>query len=269
MNVLLVVALLSVALLGSGCMTEGSGRRVASQPTVHTSRNSLDWAGAYEGTLPCADCPGIRTRIELAQDDTYVLSMQYLDREAAPRTTRGVLEWDAAGRTIQLQGAAGTPWRFQVIEGGLAPLDGQGQPITGTPPSRYVLAKVGSGPAPDSTAGAPLARTAPWRLSELFGAAVTRADYVEQAPYIQFDAKTQRVSGYTGCNQFTGSYVVEPGNRLRLSQLASTRRACIGPDLENPYLRALNSVDRFEVRAGELALMQSDGTVMARFRAVD
>ena len=156
-----------------------------------------------------------------------------------------------------------------MIEGGLAALDREGQPITGALASGYVLAKVGGGHAGTSSPDASLAGSPSWRLFELFGAAVTAADTVEQVPNIHFDAKTQRVYGYTGCNQFTGSYSVEAGDRLRLSQLASTRRACIGPDLEPQYLRALNSVDRFEVRDRELSLMQADGTVSARFRAAE
>lgn len=29
--------------------------------TEHTAENSLDWNGKYTGTLPCADCEGIKT----------------------------------------------------------------------------------------------------------------------------------------------------------------------------------------------------------------
>ena len=31
----------------------------------HNAQNSLDWAGTYEATLPCADCPGIKTTVVL------------------------------------------------------------------------------------------------------------------------------------------------------------------------------------------------------------
>ncbi|NML47477.1 copper resistance protein NlpE [Ramlibacter sp. G-1-2-2] len=107
------------------------------QGMVHNSRNSLDWAGAYEGTLPCADCPGIATRVELALDQTYVLSLRYIDRDAAPRVSRGTFTWDAEGRSIELQS-----WRFQVREGSLALLDREGLPITGALAQNYVLKKL-------------------------------------------------------------------------------------------------------------------------------
>ncbi len=52
---------------------EASDPTMAKQADMHTSQNSLDWAGVYEGVLPCADCPGIQTRLTLSRDETYEL----------------------------------------------------------------------------------------------------------------------------------------------------------------------------------------------------
>ncbi|MFX6794395.1 copper resistance protein NlpE N-terminal domain-containing protein, partial [Acinetobacter baumannii] len=46
--------------------------------TAHTAENSLDWDGKYKGTLPCADCEGIKTELELKDDKTYELTETYL-----------------------------------------------------------------------------------------------------------------------------------------------------------------------------------------------
>ncbi len=40
------------------------------------------FAGTFTGTLPCADCPGIDTRIVLAADGTYTISESYQGRSA-------------------------------------------------------------------------------------------------------------------------------------------------------------------------------------------
>ena len=40
------------------------------------------FAGTFTGTLPCADCPGIDTRIVLAADGTYTISESYQERSA-------------------------------------------------------------------------------------------------------------------------------------------------------------------------------------------
>lgn len=40
------------------------------------------FAGTFNGTLPCADCPGIATRIVLAADGTYTITESYQERSA-------------------------------------------------------------------------------------------------------------------------------------------------------------------------------------------
>ena len=38
---------------------------------AHNAKNSLDYIGTYKGILPCADCEGIETELELNSDKTY------------------------------------------------------------------------------------------------------------------------------------------------------------------------------------------------------
>lgn len=38
------------------------------------------FVGEYEGTLPCADCPGIQTYLKLDSDTTYLYKQNYLER---------------------------------------------------------------------------------------------------------------------------------------------------------------------------------------------
>jgi len=90
----------------------------ATPDPIHTSRNSLDWAGTYVGVLPCADCPGIENRLILASDGSYELHVRYLDREAEPRVTNGSFAWTYDGNHIQLD-AAGDNAFFAVHEGSL------------------------------------------------------------------------------------------------------------------------------------------------------
>jgi uncharacterized lipoprotein NlpE involved in copper resistance len=107
----------------AGCMPRNEP--VAPAPDMHSSRTSLDWPGTYEGVLPCADCPGIRTRLELQADGRFELSTQYLDRQPAPQTTRGRFAWNAAGSDITLD-AAGAGQQFRVGEGRLLQLNRDG-----------------------------------------------------------------------------------------------------------------------------------------------
>lgn len=111
-----------VATLVAGCMP----RQEAAVPDpAHNSRNALDWAGTYEGVTPCADCPGIRTRLTLQPDGRFELSTQYIDRQPAPQTVQGSFDWDAAGSTITLGGAGGGQ-RFRVGENRLLQMNADG-----------------------------------------------------------------------------------------------------------------------------------------------
>ena len=47
----------------------------------HNAENSLDYQGKYSGTLPAADCPGIKTVLTLYHDSSYTMSMGYIDRD--------------------------------------------------------------------------------------------------------------------------------------------------------------------------------------------
>ena len=38
----------------------------------HTAENSLDWAGIYQGNMPCSNCDGIATTLTLNHNKTFV-----------------------------------------------------------------------------------------------------------------------------------------------------------------------------------------------------
>jgi uncharacterized lipoprotein NlpE involved in copper resistance len=114
--------MLALAAALAACMPRNDA---AVPDPAHNSRNALDWAGAYEGIMPCADCPGIKTRLTLLKDGRYELSTQYLERQVAPQTARGQFSWNAAGSAITLD-AAGHGQQFQVGEGRLLQLNQDG-----------------------------------------------------------------------------------------------------------------------------------------------
>lgn len=91
----LVVALLSTACSGGG--NTAPAPREAATPTTDTA-----YCGTYQGTLPAADCPGIKTVLTIAADSTYTLSSQYIDRQAQPVVTSGVYHLKQGGKLIEL-----------------------------------------------------------------------------------------------------------------------------------------------------------------------
>jgi uncharacterized lipoprotein NlpE involved in copper resistance len=131
----LAAACLAGAALLAGCAAPGTA--------PDHSRTALDWAGRYEGTLPCADCPGIHTTLELRPDQSYRLTQRYLERNVAPVVEQGHFRWNRAGQAIELLDLRGGPIRYSVGEGRLTQLDREGRPITGPLAPMYVLRQVG------------------------------------------------------------------------------------------------------------------------------
>ena len=70
-----------------------------------------------------------------------------------------------------------------------------------------------------------------------------------------------RVSGRATCNNYAGAYAVA-GNALRISQLVSTRMACVDAlgEQESRFMQALEKVSRFSVSdTGALILKAESG----------
>ena len=119
---------------------ESTAPTTAKPADMHNSRISLDWAGVYEGVLPCADCPGIKTRLVLQSDGRFELRTQYLERQVEPRTVTGRFTWNTAGNAVVLD-VGGQAQSFAVGEGRLLQLNRDGSPVAWNAPNR-VLDKV-------------------------------------------------------------------------------------------------------------------------------
>ncbi|MFH0909572.1 MAG: META domain-containing protein [bacterium] len=104
-----------------------------------------------------------------------------------------------------------------------------------------------------------------WQLVELGGEPV-ELEEAEQAPYITFDAEKNQAEGYSGCNNFFGSYALE-GSALKFGTLGGTLMACPGhdDDLEMRFLAALRHTRAWRIKSGKLQLLASD-VVVARFK---
>jgi heat shock protein HslJ len=101
--------------------------------------------------------------------------------------------------------------------------------------------------------------------ASLFGKRWTLTEMEERRfsagePYIEFDRDQKRVSGSSGCNRFTGSFEID-GSRLKLSRIASTRRACLDGEVQHvemSFLQLLEATTRFEVQRNTLRLYAND-----------
>lgn len=106
----------------------------------HNTKNSVDWAGTYEGTLPCADCSGIHVIITLKSDDTYEKSEQYLEK-GDPIKVTGQFTWTPDGGSIIIQ-EKDRETKYRVGEGIMKMLDMQGKEVQGELAEFYDLKKI-------------------------------------------------------------------------------------------------------------------------------
>jgi putative lipoprotein len=84
-----------------------------------------------------------------------------------------------------------------------------------------------------------------------------------QAPFFTLQGAEPRVSGFAGCNRFTGGYQLESG-KLSFSQLAMTMKACLeGMELEREVAKVLEQTRTFQLSGNRLELQAEDGTPLA------
>lgn len=107
---------------------------------MHNAQNSLDVEGTYKGVLPCADCEGIETEIEL-KDSAYIKRTKYLGKgDGKVDEEKGSFEW-VDGSTIELEGIEGASNKYFVGENTLTHLDMEGNKVTGELADHYILKK--------------------------------------------------------------------------------------------------------------------------------
>lgn len=116
--------------------------------STHNSQNSIDWEGTYFGTLPCASCPGINTLITLNADGTYEKTVEYLESNDTPETTKGKFSWVKTSQIITIEENT-----YLVEENKLFSLDANHEKIEGELAESYILTKTELEPALDSNEG--------------------------------------------------------------------------------------------------------------------
>lgn len=91
-----------LAVIAAAMMVACNGKKTAQDETKNDSVSLPDSvsadvdlaavAGTYEGTLPAADCPGIKTVLTINADSTYQLQQDYIDRKDGHDEASGVLQ---------------------------------------------------------------------------------------------------------------------------------------------------------------------------------
>lgn len=219
----------------------------------HNSQNSLDWAGVYQGTLPCADCEGIQSTLWLQDNGQYKFRNKYLGVKTPTSTTdSGKFIWEKDGQTISLSQGG----KYMVGENQLFQLDGNGKKITGALASHFILIKM------------PVTlKETYWQLVALNGKNIQADSQFNRVPHLILKDSGSRAIGNAGCNQFFGGYTTDGTGKISFSKMGSTMMACPNLGIENQFTKALSETTAFQLNGEELKLMKGD-SVLATFKAV-
>ncbi|UWX66785.1 copper resistance protein NlpE N-terminal domain-containing protein [Empedobacter stercoris] len=107
---------------------------------IHNSKTSIDWVGTYEGVLPCADCPGIKTTVTLNKDETIKIVSDYMKGNTTFEE-QGQFEWTADNNAIFLDTKDKNRYFYKVGENKLIVLSQEGEEIDGPLANNYILTK--------------------------------------------------------------------------------------------------------------------------------
>lgn len=234
---------------------------------MHTSRNSLSWAGVYEGILACADCAGVSTQLTLGQDGGFSLVSRRLVPDAEATTVDGQFEWEAGDRSITFSTPAGRS-RFAVGERGLLLLEGETL-RTGWGEQGMILTKLTPAEVEARASMDAMLANHRWALVDARGSDNQRINSLllgdEHAFSIQFS--DSRFGARGGCNGLAGSFTLDPSGLLAVSGTMSTMMACepalmeadaaLASALRDPMQTVLNGGEQ-----PTLALLTGTGAVL-------
>jgi heat shock protein HslJ len=120
-----------------------------------------------------------------------------------------------------------------------------------------LLAACASGHAPDPAPAAPVPPVT-FTGTRWLGVVEEPAD-PRSTPRIEFTAQ-DRMSGYTGCNIFSGDWSME-GATVRIGKMAMSKRLCLGParEIEKRFVAAMREGSRGTRTGDKLVFVAPDG----------
>jgi heat shock protein HslJ len=79
---------------------------------------------------------------------------------------------------------------------------------------------------------------------------------------LNFNLKENRISGFAGCNNYSGNIKVET-NKLTVNSVVSTKKFCQeASERESKFLKSLNEVQVYSFEGETLQLKSNEGTVL-------
>lgn len=97
-------------------------------------------SGTFEGTLPCADCSGIKTELVISEDGKFKLTETYMAKKEKQFVSEGEIVRGEGGR-FSLTDKDGTVRQYELTDNTIAVLDAEGKKAEGELADKYILTK--------------------------------------------------------------------------------------------------------------------------------
>lgn len=239
------VVLLAVLSAGLYPGTTVHAQSKKKKSSTHTSKNSLDWAGAYSNGL---------IQLSLFDDNSYLYKNGNIFNS-------GKMTWAPGGNTIIL---SETQEKYRVMEGKLK------NEFNG---NEFI--KSGStGEEATAGTGTPVKINkrllgGKWVLTELRGKPIVKSEQLQKEPFLAFKEEDGTFFGHSGCNGFGGSIKQMNDFKIQFGPAIQTMMACLGiMDIENQLGEALRTADNYTVNNGVLSLNKGKMAPLAKFKFV-
>ena len=138
---MMIMPLVALALMAS-CTGKKTAQDAENTDTTNVADSANAVAGTYEGTLPAADCPGIKTVLTINADSTYQLQQDYIDRKDGHDEASGVLQVLDGGVLMLVRPSSGDHTFYKVKDAqSIMMTDSLGNEAEGEMAKLYVLKK--------------------------------------------------------------------------------------------------------------------------------
>jgi heat shock protein HslJ len=105
-----------------------------------------------------------------------------------------------------------------------------------------------------------------WKLTQLGELVITTPAGAREMHFVMH-SENQRVTGFTGCNQMMGAYVLD-GSELRFERMGGTMMACVSDmELEPRFLGMFGQVAGWEIQGETLQLLDANHKPLATFES--
>ncbi len=225
-----------------------------------SAQQANDLSGTYRGVLPCSDCEGINTELTLNKNKTFDLISRVKNKVDATATAiSGSFSINKTGTIISLGGIKKEeqPTQYQIGENKLIQLDITGNPVAAELTEKFTLVK-----------GSPSIEEKYWKLVTLYGSTISPETGDRKEHHIMLKAAGNRLTGSSGCNSFSGDYILTNENGITVTKLIATKTACPTMDSEALFMKALEFADGYIINGDTLQIQKAKMTPIAKFIAV-